>query len=292
MPLSNPSSVFDATKHIRLVPQFHEDDADKYFVMFEKVAHSLNWPKDKWVLLLQSVLKGKAQQTYPALSITACESYDTVKEAIKKAYELVPEAYHQQFHELKRKEGLTYVEYARDKETLFDRWCVSREVGANFENLKQLVLVEEFKRSIPSDIRTYLNEKEVTTLHDAAVVADDYALTHKSNQFKSGLFSQKEPSHVWVSNPTNNTEHKMGQPQGKQSENKTDSEPKNNPSLSAGCWYCKDPRHSRARCLAWITAGRPSTKPAGHIMIGDACNMSTNFDKLNEPPSTSPQILN
>ena len=153
VPLSNPSSVFDATNHIRLVPQFHEDDVDKYFVMFEKVAHSLNWPKDKWVLLLQSVLKSKAQH-YSALSITACESYDTVKEAIKKAYELVPEAYRQQFRELKRKEGLTYVEYAHDKETLFDRWCVSREVGANFENLKQLVLVEEFKRSIPSDIRS------------------------------------------------------------------------------------------------------------------------------------------
>ena len=78
--------------------------------------------------------------------------------------ELVSEAYRQQFRELKRKEGLIYVEYAGDKETLFDRWCISKEVGTNFKNLKQLILIEEFKRSIPSDIRTYLNEKEVTTL--------------------------------------------------------------------------------------------------------------------------------
>ena len=81
-----------ATKHIRLVPKFYEDDVDKYFVMIEKVAHSLNRPKDKLVLLLQSlksVLTGKAQQTYSALSITAYESYlkSYVKEAIKKAYE-------------------------------------------------------------------------------------------------------------------------------------------------------------------------------------------------------------
>ena len=165
-------------------------------------------------------------------------------------------------------------------------------MGANFENLKQLVLVEEFKRSIPSDIHTYLNEKEVTTLHDAAVVADDYALTHKSNQVKSGVFSQKKTSHVWASNQTNNTEHKMGQPQAKQSENKTDSKPKNKATLSAGCWYCKDPRHPRARCQAWITAGRPSTNAAGHIIKGDACNMSSIFFYLNEPPSTSLQILN
>ena len=88
VPLSNASNVCDATKNIRLVPPFHEDDVVfLFFVMLEKVYHSLNLPKDKWVLLLQSVLKGKAQQTYCALSITACESYDTVTEAIEKAYE-------------------------------------------------------------------------------------------------------------------------------------------------------------------------------------------------------------
>ena len=87
------------------------------------------------------------------------------------------------------------------------------------------------------------------------------------------MFSQKKTSHVWASNQTNNTEHKMGQPHAKQSENKTDSKPKNNATLSAGCWYCKDPRHPGARCQAWITPGRPSTKAAGHIIKGDACNI-------------------
>ena len=103
-----PSSVstgvpkFYVTKHIRLVPHFSEDDVDKYFIMFEKVAKSLTWPKDQWVLLLQSVLKGKAQETYSALSVSDCDSYDTVKQAIPKSYELVPEAYRQRFRNLKK----------------------------------------------------------------------------------------------------------------------------------------------------------------------------------------------
>ena len=49
-------SGFDATKNIRLVPKFEEKDVDKYFLHFEKIAESLNWPKESWTLWLQSVL--------------------------------------------------------------------------------------------------------------------------------------------------------------------------------------------------------------------------------------------
>ena len=50
---------FDVSKHIRLVPPFQEKEVDKYFVHFEKIATSLEWPKEVWTLLLQSVLIGK-----------------------------------------------------------------------------------------------------------------------------------------------------------------------------------------------------------------------------------------
>ena len=46
---------FDVTKHIGLVPPFQEKEVDKYFLHFEKVAENLNWPKEHWTLLLQSV---------------------------------------------------------------------------------------------------------------------------------------------------------------------------------------------------------------------------------------------
>ena len=55
---SDKASVFDPARNIRLVPPFQEKEVDKYFAHFEKVADSLNWPKESWVLLLQSVLVG------------------------------------------------------------------------------------------------------------------------------------------------------------------------------------------------------------------------------------------
>ena len=91
------SEKFDVTKNIRLVPPFQEKDADKYFLHFEKVASSLKWPKECWVMLLQSVLVGKAREIYTQLSVEQAVSYDEVKDLILKGYELVPEAYRQKF---------------------------------------------------------------------------------------------------------------------------------------------------------------------------------------------------
>ena len=77
---------------------------------------SLKWPKESWTLLLQSTLLGKARETYFALSIEESCQNDLVKAAV--AYELVPEAYRQKFCSSIKQKGQTYVEFARDKETL------------------------------------------------------------------------------------------------------------------------------------------------------------------------------
>ena len=97
-PPKDKGSAFDSARNIRLVvPPFQEKEVDKYFAHFEKVADSLNWPKGSWVLLLQSVLVGKAQEIYGSLSVEQSSNYEHVKEAILKAHELVLEAYRQRF---------------------------------------------------------------------------------------------------------------------------------------------------------------------------------------------------
>ena len=170
---------FDVTKHIRLVPPFQEKEVDKYFLHFEKVAENLKWPKEHWTLLLQSVVIGKAREIYTQLSLEQSSDYDKVKELILKAYELVPEAYRQKFRNCRKENDQTHVEFARTKEQLFDRWCSSKKIGSDYPELRQLMLVEEFKRCIKSDVKSFLDEKEVETLEKAARLADDYTLTHK-----------------------------------------------------------------------------------------------------------------
>ena len=187
---SDKASAFDPARNIRLVPPFQEKEVDKYFAHFEKVADSLNWPKESWVLLLQSVLVGKAQEIYGSLSVEQSSNYEHVKEAILKAYELVPEAYRQKFRNYLKYDSKTHVEFAREKENLFNRWCHSKEIGQDFKKLKQMVLLEEFKDKVRPDIRSHLDEQKVEELEKAAVMADDYALTHKMSS-KSGNPQQK-----------------------------------------------------------------------------------------------------
>ena len=141
----DPSKVFDVTKHIRLVPPFQEKEVDKYFLHFEKVAENLKWPKEHWTLLLQSVVIGKAREIYTQLPLDQSSDYDTVKNLILKAYELVPEAYRQKFRNCRKEHDQTHVEFARTKEQLFDRWCSSKDVKSDHAKLRQLMLVEEFK---------------------------------------------------------------------------------------------------------------------------------------------------
>ena len=114
-PLSDKSSAFDPARNIRLVPPFQEKEVNKYFAHFQKVADSLNWPKESWVLILQSVLVGKVREIYGSLSVEKSSNYEHVKEAILKAYELVSEAYRQKLRNYMKYDSKTHLEFPREK---------------------------------------------------------------------------------------------------------------------------------------------------------------------------------
>ena len=103
-------------------------------------------------------LKGKGSVVYLALKPEQTSDYQTVKETILKAYELVPEAYRQKFSNFKKEADKTHVEFAREKERLFVRWCMSEKIGTNFNNLKEMILLEEFKNCVHPSIKNYITE--------------------------------------------------------------------------------------------------------------------------------------
>ena len=242
---SDKASAFDPARNIRLVPPFQEKEVDKYFAHFEKVADSLNWPKESWVLLLQSVLVGKAQEIYGSLSVEQSSNYEHVKEAILKANELVPEAYRQKFRNYLKYDSKTHVEFAREKENLFNRWCHSKEIGQDFKKLKQMVLLEEFKDKVRPDIRSHLDEQKVEELEKAAIMADDYALTHKMSS-KSGNPQQKR--YHGSGNRENISRNMDGRKrQGKSTEN-VGLVSKVEPLEPISCGHCGEPGHIITNC--------------------------------------------
>ena len=63
-----------------------------------------DWPKARWVALLQGVLTGTECNVYDSLSIEQSSDYNVVKDSILRAYECVPELYSVQFRGLKNKQ--------------------------------------------------------------------------------------------------------------------------------------------------------------------------------------------
>ena len=135
--------------------------------------------------------------------------------------------------------------------------------------LRQLMLVEEFKRCINSDVKDFLDEKEVETLDLAARLADDYSLTHKASfvnkpfpkkpfnrQSKftpqsrpfspqSKPYSPQSGPKFNPSNPSDNSSHSFTPKPKFSGENKGQS------ALSQPiCNYCKQPGHIISECVA------------------------------------------
>lgn len=182
---------FDVSKNISLVPAFCEAEVDLYFSAFKRIASGFHWPRDMWPVLLKCKLVGKAQEVVSSLSLEDSLQYDVVKEAIFRAYELLPEADRQKFRNHRTSGGQNFVEFVREKNLplYLDKWCAAIDVKTDFEALRQLIILEDFKGSLPEKVVLFLNEQTVSTSR-AAVFSDGFVLTHK-NVFSSSPRSDR-----------------------------------------------------------------------------------------------------
>lgn len=136
---------------------------------------------ENWTTLLHSIFDGRAKDVYTALTPEQSADYEIVKERILKAYQLVPEAYRLKFRNNQRLSNQTHVEFAREKCNLFDRWLLSKEIGKDFDKLRNLMVLEEFKNCLPTQIKTHLADRGVEKLEAAAIMADDFELVHRQS---------------------------------------------------------------------------------------------------------------
>ena len=254
---------FDVGRNICLVPKFHEQEVDVFFWAFEKVANSLKWPSEYWSLLAQSAFAGRAQEIYAALDEEKSADYQIVKRVVLGAYELVPESYRQRFRGLQRKVGESHLEFARQKEMAFDRWCRAQNVNEEYGRLRQLILTEEFKNSMPPGIKAHLEDHKVDKLQKAAILADEFELSHRATfgNPRNGSY----PGAQEDSGASGGRDFRIG---GKV---RTD-RPGVPPGMPSGpiCHYCRKRGHIKAECWKLQNEmGRDGgVKPVGLVSTG------------------------
>ncbi|XP_069195558.1 uncharacterized protein [Procambarus clarkii] len=241
------TSSFDPVRNIKMVPKFNEREVSKFFAAFEKVAASLEWPRENWAIMIQSVLTGKAQIAYSTLSLDDSGDYDKVKKVVLMAYQLVPEAYRQKFRNLKKTSEHTFTEFATIKERLFQEWCASRKVETK-EDLEQLILLEDFKDCLSGDLKTYLEEQQVETLSAAATMAEEYILTHRPSAKYVPRYYQRrfDKPHEEEETPVPRSAKKTPPSSPRRT---SPSSPKHrSPRRNMVCWTCGQKGHIAARC--------------------------------------------
>ena len=107
------------------------------------------------------------------------------------------------------------------------------------------MLVEEFKKCINSDAKSFLDEKEIETLEKAARLADDYTLTHKISlvnkanprkPFYPSAGHKPSPSLQSANSNQNAPKPKIGENKG------------HNPLSQPICNYCKQSGNIISEC--------------------------------------------
>lgn len=254
---------FDVTKNIRLVPKFDEEGVDAFFVSFEKVAKRLDWPTEYWTLLLQSALVGKAAKIFSSLSEEQSCDYAIVKNSILNAYELVPEAYRQKFRNRQRKPGETYVEFAREQEVLFDKWYRSLKVTNDFAHLREVILLEEFKKGLPFSIKSHLDDQGVASVSKAAMRADEFEVMHKGNSESKPHFKNWNKKGKGSFKSHGKPGEEKGTSKGKDTNESQvsagiEQTPKSAGRSSKICSHCHKQGHLKESC--WELIGKPKSK--------------------------------
>jgi len=95
------------------LPHFDDskDDVDSYLRRFERYAELQNWPREDWALYLSALLKGKALEVYSRLTEQDAKSYERLKTALLRKYELTVEGFRRRFYEARRDRDETAAQF-------------------------------------------------------------------------------------------------------------------------------------------------------------------------------------
>ena len=154
-----------------------EDDIESYLDMFERVARQPGWPKELWTTQLAGLLSGEALDAFVSVPSETARSYDAVKEAILARFLVNAETYRLRFRGSHCRAGESYKLLLNRQTDLLKHWTQS--AGSE---LNEIVLLEQFLLSLPTELAIKLRERNPATAKLAAEWADDYDLVHKGEE--------------------------------------------------------------------------------------------------------------
>ena len=156
---------------VKLTRLGNNDDIEAYLTTFERVMLVHEVRKDRWPYQLAPQLRGKAQQAYATLPPDEAKTYEAVKEAILRRYNITAETYRQRFRNLRPKEAETPQELVTCLKDLGSRWMRDSKTR---EELLDLMVKEQFLEILPEDARIAVIDRQPKDSDEAARIAGNY----------------------------------------------------------------------------------------------------------------------
>lgn len=166
----------ESSRDVKVPKLTEKDDIVSYLTMFERLMVAYEVKQDKWVFKLAAHLVGKAQEAYAALSMEDSRDYEKVKEAILRRFDITEESYRQRFRSAKKREEESNRELVVRLNDLAGKWM---KVYETREELLDQVVLEQFLRTLPEEVRVFVRERCPQTSTEASKFADDFLQARK-----------------------------------------------------------------------------------------------------------------
>ena len=170
-----------------------------------------------------------------------------VKTAVLSAYEQTPETYRERFRASRKANDQSYLEFVRELVHLFTRWRTSLQV-TTVEELCNLMIVEQFRNSLPKRLSSFLGDRGVKEPMEAAALVDDYIINHRGESEPHSRDSYRRDEHRFHSGSERIT-------------SLSDHRPRGEPGSDSLCHHCKRTGHWRADCPLLRGRDRGESQP-------------------------------
>lgn len=167
-------SLYDMTK---LIQAFKVgQDMGLYLVNFERACERARFNRVTWARRLLSVLPCEAAGVIARLSADDSDDYERVKSCLLKKYRLSAEAFRQKFRGVTKKSEASYAEFAYELRSYLVEWMKVAESYDDKEKILETVALEQFYKTLPESMRTWIQDKSgVDSVYRAADLADEYS---------------------------------------------------------------------------------------------------------------------
>src|ERR1700733_2793742 len=153
-------------------PDFQNDALDLNLEIFEKSMIMQKVPREHWMYFLLLKLGAKERKLIFDLSLGDSD-FDVVKRVLLDELGRFPEVYRKEFRSLTRDKNEMNVDYASRLWFACQQWIKGR-CAEDFESLKELFMMEQFLKSLPVQMRCYVERKSPKSMFEAARIADKY----------------------------------------------------------------------------------------------------------------------